>query len=174
MRIRHTEIGKDGLHIATSSKAEWLTNMPDAALNERDARIVSVIDLDIQVTKVLKEVTVSGVMSFSIESPCARCLAPVELTLSPEVNLVLSPKEASDGDEAKSDEYVDFETYSGDEIDLGGYLREVVAMSLPVKVVCAEDCAGLCQCGADLNFEACSCSGYWEDSRFSALKSLKV
>jgi uncharacterized protein len=44
-----------------------------------------------------------------------------------------------------------------------------------VKVVCGEDCKGLCpKCGANLNRETCDCEKDWEDPRFAALKKLKI
>ena len=43
-------------------------------------------------------------------------------------------------------------------IDLAGLTREAIILSLPDKMLCSEDCKGLCPvCGADLNKTACSC-----------------
>jgi uncharacterized protein len=37
-------------------------------------------------------------------------------------------------------------------LDLGGWARDAFALVLPVKLLCREDCAGLCPvCGQDLN-----------------------
>src|SRR3972149_1229351 len=75
----------------------------------------------------------------------------------------------------EGDEDIDFETYKGDEIDLGGYLRELIAMSLPIKVLCGEGCKGLCpNCGVNLNLEECFCKDNWVDPRFAVLRNLKV
>src|SRR3990172_8238519 len=75
----------------------------------------------------------------------------------------------------EKDEDIDFETYKGDEIDLGGYLRELIAMSLPIKVLCVQECKGLCpNCGVNLNLEECSCKDNWVDPRFAVLRNLKV
>jgi uncharacterized protein len=95
----------------------------------------------------------------------------VDLPLLPQVNLVLSPVSTSQ----ERDEDLDFETYKGEEFDLGNYLREIIAMSLPVKVLCREDCKGLCSnCGANLNLRICSCKDDWVDSRFTVLRDLKI
>ena len=63
----------------------------------------------------------------------------------------------------------------GDEIDLTHDLEEQVAMSLPLKPLCAEQCKGLCaECGADLNMSSCACSEKAFNFKFSALKDFKV
>ena len=81
----------------------------------------------------------------------------------------------SPADKVKDVDDVDHETYRGDEVDLDDYLRGLIAVSLPVKVVCGEDCKGLCpKCGANLNRETCDCEKQWEDPRFAVLKKLKI
>ena len=170
MRIKVSDIGESGLHMVTLRKPEWLTNIPEITSDEGDIHLSSNINFDLHVTKALKEITVRGKIWFSVESPCARCLKNVDLILAPEVKLTLLPERVSH----EGDEDVDYETYGGDEINLGSYLREIIAMSLPLKVLCREECKGLCpHCGANLNFEACSCKEDWVDPRFAALRNLK-
>ena len=44
------------------------------------------------------------------------------------------------------------------ELDLGPDIREELIMGLPVKLLCREDCKGLCvTCGANLNEGKCGC-----------------
>jgi len=164
-------MGESGLHIKTFRKPEWLTNIPELSSDEGDTHLSSNINVDLLLTKVLKEISVRGNIWFSIETPCARCLDTIDLILEPEVNLILLPEYLPH----EKDEDIDFETYKGDEIDLGGYLRELIAMSLPIKVLCVEECKGLCpNCGVNLNLEECSCKDNWVDPRFAVLRNLKV
>ncbi len=166
-----SDIGESGLHISTFRKPEWLSNVPELVSDNGDTHLSSNLNFDLHLTRVLKEITVRGKVWFSIEAPCARCLKGVDLILTPEVRLTLLPEYIPYDDE---EEDIDFETYTGDEIDLGGYLRETVAMSLPIKVLCQEDCKGLCpQCGVDLNLRTCSCRDNWLDPRFAVLRNLK-
>lgn len=171
MKIRVSDIGEAGLHIRTFRKPEWLINIPELASDDGDTHLSSNINFDITLTKVLKEISVRGNIWFAIETPCARCLNNVDLIISPEVRLMLSPSfivHEDDGDTA-------YETYSGDEIDIGRYIRELISMSLPIKVLCQEQCRGLCHyCGVNLNREGCSCKDDWVDPRFAVLKNLKV
>ena len=164
-------MGESGLHIKTFRKPEWLTNIPELSSDEGDTHLSSNINVDLLLAKVLKEISVRGNIWFSIETPCARCLDTIDLILEPEVNLILLPEYLTH----EEDEDIDYETYKGDEIDLGGYLRELIAMSLPIKVLCVEECKGLCpNCGVNLNLEECSCKDNWVDPRFAVLRNLKV
>lgn len=171
MKVRLSDIGNEGLHILTFRKPEWLTNIPDLVRGMYDTHLSSNIVFDLRLVKILKEVNVCGTIQFSIESLCARCIGNVELPLSPQVNLVLTPVSTTQ----ERDEDIDCETYKGEEFDLGNYLRDIIAMCLPVKVLCSEDCKGLCpNCGVNLNLIICSCKDNWMDSRFTALRDLKI
>jgi uncharacterized protein len=64
--------------------------------------------------------------------------------------------------------------YSGEGMELGDSIREQALLALPVKVVCREDCKGLCpRCGKNLNQESCNCSSQSEDPRWNALRDLR-
>jgi uncharacterized protein len=169
--LRVSDLTEGGVHIERLAEPEWLVNLPEL-WSEGDAfRPLSKIRIDLQASRVLKEVTVTGNVSLSIESPCSRCVEAVKIELNPLISLVLSPR-----DKVKDEEDdLEHETYQDDEIDLSGYLREQVAISLPVKVVCSEDCKGLCtSCGTNLNIENCTCESERIDPRFAVLKDLKI
>lgn len=170
MRIKIQEIGKEGLDINTSLDPGYLTNIDELDVKNQGTEITSDILLDLEVTKVLREINISGIVSFSIKSPCARCLISVDNDINQEVRLVILPKQnfpERDGD-------VDYETYEGDEIDLGIYISEVVSISLPQKILCRKECNGLCKfCGINLNIDSCSCDVKWNDPRFEALRNVK-
>lgn len=171
MRIKVSDIGDDGLSVNLSKEPTWLVNAPDIVSGEGGVRISSDYEIHLSLSKVLNEIQVEGEISFSIVSPCARCLDRVESSLKPIINLTLLPYKP----EIKEDEIGDYESYDGNEIDLGGYLREIIAISLPVKILCSEQCRGLCQnCGVNLNSTTCSCEEGWIDPRLAALRNVKL
>jgi uncharacterized protein len=44
------------------------------------------------------------------------------------------------------------------EIDIGDDVRQEIIVDIPAKILCQDDCRGLCSgCGADLNNEKCQC-----------------
>jgi uncharacterized protein len=79
----------------------------------------------------------------SVSGPCMRCLKQAAPTVEVEAREVDRP---GAGEELES-------PYVHEEIlDLAGWARDAFALAMPAKVLCREDCAGLCpQCAADLN-----------------------
>lgn len=97
---------------------------------------------------------------------CARCAEAVELPLSFDLRLRLVEESAAEGEE---DEAV----YTGTRLDLAEQVRQAVLLMLPSKLLCKEDCAGLCpRCGADLNRGPCGCGGKQTDPRWAVLSAL--
>ena len=61
-----------------------------------------------------------------------------------------------------------------DSLDLAAWARDAVALALPEKILCREDCAGLCPtCGKNLNDEPHTHDEAPADSRWAALESLR-
>jgi len=79
----------------------------------------------------------------SLAGPCMRCLKPAAPTVDVDAREVDRP---SEGEELQS-------PYVRDEqLDLAAWTRDAIALGGPAKVLCREDCAGLCAvCAADLN-----------------------
>lgn len=95
---------------------------------------------------------------------CDRCLAPVRKELCFEIE----ERFAHTGRENE-----ETETFSGDQIDLADFVKRGVMEVLPMKVLCREDCKGLCPvCGKDLNEGDCECDTTYRDPRFESLRAL--
>lgn len=171
MVLRVSDLTEDGVHIETLQEPQWLVNMPELNTDDSQIKLVSKIGINLRLTRVIKEISVVGDVRLSIETPCSRCVEPVNIELNPQIGVVLSPGNKI----GEEDTRLEHETYQGDEIDLSDYIREQVAMSLPYKVVCSEDCEGLCTiCGANLNKDSCKCDKDQIDPRFAILKDIKI
>jgi uncharacterized protein len=103
---------------------------------------------------------VNGDISGKLLVRCDRCLDVFEEDFSTgfEVSLT-SPPEGQIVEEmelVEEDMGVDFIT--GDDVDLAAIAREQIQLAMPMKVLCRENCAGICSgCGANLNRESCRC-----------------
>ncbi len=107
--------------------------------------------------------------------PCDRCLEPYRHQLDFEFRLFLSAlisdPDQSETELSEDDMLVQF--VDGSKIDLDDIVREQIYISLPMKSLCREDCAGLCPvCGTDLNKKMCECQRGEGHSEFSKLKAL--
>ncbi len=99
--------------------------------------------------------------------PCFRCLAETVVT-TPISAREYQASDADADDELRTPYVVD------DRVDLSAWARDAVALSLPDKILCRPDCAGLCPvCGKDLNLEPHEHAEAGLDPRWSALASLK-
>jgi uncharacterized protein len=59
------------------------------------------------------------------------------------------------------------------EIDIGKAIHDVFVLNRPIKLLCRDDCTGLCaNCGTDLNKQKCSCQRDSIDPRLENLKTL--
>ncbi len=59
------------------------------------------------------------------------------------------------------------------EIDLTDEIRDMIVLAVPMKMLCTENCRGLCAgCGANLNTESCRCAAPPADLRWEALRKL--
>ena len=103
----------------------------------------------------------------ALAGPCMRCLADARPAVEVEAREVDRPGEGEDLDSP----YVSDQT-----LDLAGWSRDAFALAAPVKVLCRDDCAGLCPvCAADLN-EAGPGHRHERapDSRWAKLRELKL
>ncbi len=106
---------------------------------------------------------------------CVRCLEPVEWQVREEFSLEYRRREAhpDDLEVALEDEELEVGFLTDEVLDLSDMAAEQVLLALPMRVVCAEECAGLCpQCGGNRNVEgACGCEPE-TDPRWAALRDI--
>ena len=121
------------------------------------------------------DVFVEGTLSGNISAQCSRCLESVQMPLELDLNVMYVP-----GEKLPEEEGITVEPesnaayYVGDTIDLLQELRDLLLVNLPIKVVCREDCKGLCSsCGANLNISGCDCPEGETGSPFDKLSELK-
>jgi uncharacterized protein len=103
----------------------------------------------------------------ALEGPCMRCLNGAAPSVEVESREVDRP---GGGEELQS-------PYVRDEVlDLATWARDAFALAAPVKVLCREDCQGLCPvCAADLNDPPPGHHHASEpDSRWAKLSELKL
>lgn len=125
---------------------------------------------------VIRDIRLQGDLATSLELPCARCLDPVVQEVARSFELLYRPQGTDAGREELSITAAEAEVsyYQGDGLLLEDVLREQVLLAVPLKVVCRDDCKGLCpSCGKNRNTEPCSCAPLLGDPRWAALKDLR-
>lgn len=126
--------------------------------------------------QIIKDIRLRGRLAARLELQCARCLDPVKQDVQREFELLYRPLGVDAGRDEISvtDAEAEIGYYQGEGILLEDVLREQVLLALPLRVVCRDDCKGLCpQCGKNLSQEQCSCATPIEDPRWNALKEIR-
>jgi uncharacterized protein len=101
-----------------------------------------------------------------LEGPCMRCLEPAHPEFEVEAREVSQPG----GGEELSSPYMS----DDEELALGQWARDSLALTLPAQLTCREECAGLCgQCGANLNEDPGHAHEAAPDPRWAKLGELK-
>lgn len=103
-------------------------------------------------------------ISFAFYGFCDRCAEDVKKEFDFKVKRIIVEKLQNEND--------DYIVVNNRELDLDELVSEEVSLSLPNKILCDENCKGLCpKCGTNLNFNKCDCKSD-VDPRMAALLQL--
>ena len=109
----------------------------------------------------------TGTIRTTIHGTCDRCANDFDRDMELPIDAVLVTELANEENE---DEWVF--PLEGDSADLEDIVRTIFVLNLDSKLLCKDDCAGLCcRCGKNLNDGPCNCQKEL-DPRFAALKQL--
>ena len=109
----------------------------------------------------------TGNLTTCIHGICDRCAGEFDRPINFPIQVVLVTELSNEENE---DEWVF--PLEGDSADLDDLVRTVFVLNLDSKLLCREDCRGLChRCGKNLNDGPCNCRKEL-DPRFAALKQL--
>jgi uncharacterized protein len=120
-----------------------------------------------------RSILVKGALNTKIEVTCSRCLAEFTYPLSLEIEEEYFPTIdiLTGAPVAPPDEPGAFTIDQNNILDLTEAIRQYTLLSIPMKPLCQEGCAGLCPtCGTNLNKEQCQCPPQPVDPRWSFLR----
>ena len=105
---------------------------------------------------------------------CARCLAPVDGVFSLDFERTVAAENTLTEQQLRdlADEYV---VPDKGELDVDEPLREELLLGFPMRLLCSEDCQGLCpKCGKPKRDGDCGCETREIDPRLAVLKNWKA
>ena len=103
---------------------------------------------------------------------CDRCLTPFPSPLASSYRMYYVTQEGADKSVDPAELQIVPPGFSV--IDLSEDVRQTVLLSVPLKVLCSENCRGLCpHCGINLNAATCTCTEKTVDTRWEQLSKLK-
>lgn len=117
--------------------------------------------------KVLK-IEAKGRLVLSV--PCGKCLKEVPTEFPVELEQEIDMK-ASEEDRIKDLDEMNYVT--GYSLDVEQLVHNEILIHWPVRVLCKEDCQGLCPvCGKDLNEGSCDCEKSSPDPRMAVIRDI--
>ena len=127
--------------------------------------------------EIVEDIRIRARLSGTFELLCARCLTPVSTPLKARFDLIFRPEDvdAEGGEHAITEDETEIGYYEKSGLPLEDVVREQVLLTLPGRVLCQEECKGLCPlCGVDRNVEQCSCAEEVSDPRWGALAAFNT
>ncbi|MDR2889457.1 MAG: DUF177 domain-containing protein [Lachnospiraceae bacterium] len=120
-----------------------------------------------------RKVLVQGQVSIELKTVCDRCLKAVTVPIRLDFTHEVSAPDTSGKEKMDEDDQEDETFMEGYELHLSELINNELLLQIPVKVLCREECQGLCPvCGQDLNEGECGCDRFVPDPRWSALQGL--
>ena len=117
-----------------------------------------------------KVLEITGTMELSTVIPCNRCLEDVKTMIHLDILRKVDMKLSEDDriKELDEDSYI-----AGNTLDVEGLVYDELLSGWPMKVLCREDCRGICsRCGANLNKGPCGCKEEPKDLRMAAIRDI--
>ncbi len=113
-----------------------------------------------------KGIYITGGLHSNVGAECARCLDPVHLAITIQLDeLFYYPPQSTPPGE--------FSVGEDGFLDLAPLVRQLSLLEIPMQPFCRSDCKGICaECGQNLNEATCDCEIDTIDPRLASLRSL--
>jgi len=114
------------------------------------------------------KVRVTGRVDLTLSMVCDRCLKPMTVPVSIDIEEHISEDELANPDDADEFFYM-----TGTKLDVEKLISNEILINWPPKVLCRQDCKGICKkCGKDLNLGDCGCDDFVPDPRMAVIKDI--
>jgi uncharacterized protein len=170
------EIPEDGLEFSEQMEADWLTNLKGAS-GSGELEIEEPVKVSGRLERVSEDIRLLGRVRLKARTLCSRCGDEAIWPVDTRFEMVILPRSKAvlESEHQISPEEFNQAYYQGPEIDVSEYFREQITLEWPMQILCRPDCKGLCpRCGANLNYESCTCEKEEGDSRLAVLRNLKI
>lgn len=135
MKIYIDDIPNDGLMLTGQIDPQKLS----LGLEKVGVTFIKEVAVKVKARKIDAELLVDVSLKTPVEYTCSRCLAKVENVFEKSFS-------------------TSYQVHDGDVIEIDEDVRQELILDYPMKVVCKEDCLGLCSnCGQNLNMGECNC-----------------
>jgi uncharacterized protein len=170
--IRLSDIPAEGLSLAFECDPSLLDPLGEGVT------LVEPVEVSLRITPQDDRHFIEGTVRGKVSVECDRCAVPVTLAVNAPcaVDAVPAPSgtdSAEHGGLGRGELDVTF--VPGELLNLVDLVREQLLLQVPMRVLCREDCAGLCpRCRKNLNAGPCGCPATTDiDPRLEVLKKVR-
>lgn len=116
----------------------------------------------------VNKVRVEGNCRIRLKAACDRCLGEVFVDLELSFDRTACVKEEDTPEDEEENCFLE-----GYQLDVEAFVYDEVIVNWPVKILCKEDCKGVCPvCGQNLNERECGCDTFVPDPRMAVIKDI--
>ena len=157
------------------SREEFHREADEMDFWDADWQLAKQLAVDTVISHEGKFLNMKGHVQTAVKGNCSRCLkqvtVPVECDFAEQL---LYAKDVSLFSHLEVGEVEEkYFIYDNDTLDITDIVRESILAELPLKILCVEDCQGLCpKCGKNLNNGQCDCDLHEVDPRLAILATL--
>ncbi len=122
-----------------------------------------------------KRLLIQGDVDLTVSVPCSRCLKEVltDIHFSIDKEIEFDRNARSENSALNDEEMEDADYLIGLNLDIDKLIYGEILVNWPMKVLCKEDCKGICKvCGMNLNKGNCSCQRTEPDPRMAAIQDV--
>lgn len=143
---------------------------------DADWQLANPLMVDAEISNEGKFLNLKGHVCATVQGSCSRCLKQVVVPVDCDfAEQLLYAKDVSLFSHLAVGEVEEkYFIYDNDTLDITDIIRENILAVLPQKILCRDDCRGLCpKCGKNLNQGQCDCDLHEVDPRLAILAKLK-
>ncbi|WP_343210026.1 DUF177 domain-containing protein [Anaerolentibacter hominis] len=116
------------------------------------------------------KVKIEGNARIVLQIPCSRCLEYVDMEFPVRVE---EEVDLSETEEERTSNLDELSYITGYNLDAERLIYNEVLLQFPARVLCSEDCKGICKvCGTNLNKATCDCDQTVKDPRMAAFQNI--
>lgn len=113
-----------------------------------------------------RELLLTANSHVALNIPCDRCLTNVKIDFNIDISKRIDISKPFD----ETEDMDEFSFIKDGSLDVDKLVYNEILVNLPMKVLCSENCKGICnRCGANLNSQTCDCDRTELDPRMSKI-----
>lgn len=138
-----------------------------------DERFIGSVSVHANLEKTGRQLHLRASLKAKGKFTCDRCLDEFGKEVGARYEIVyLTDEGMTPGSKEEEVQYIHADTTI---LDLGEDVRQFLVLAIPQKLLCKEDCRGLCPvCGVNRNKVKCKCETKEADPRWDALKKMSL